>query len=89
MKQKEEEMKRKTRRLTDEEEMEEGDGDIDDFESQVSLNTSTHENGAYTNRETGSSDQFGVVRVKNKTIDGRAGERVYDHDKFRSSTRNK
>ena len=41
----------------------------DDFGSQLSLNYSTHENGAPTNRETGSSDQFGVVRTKNKTID--------------------
>ena len=41
----------------------------DDLGSQLSLNYSTHENGAPTNRETGSSDQFGVIRTKNKTID--------------------
>ena len=38
---------------TQEEEKE--DYDQDDFESQISLNSSNHENGASTNRETGAS----------------------------------
>ena len=42
-------------------EEEEDDDEEDDFGSQLSLNSWTHENGAPTNRETGSSDQFGVV----------------------------
>ena len=52
-------------------EEEDDDDEIDDFESQVSLKSSTHENGASTNSETSSSDQFGVVWTINKTIDGR------------------
>ena len=38
-----------------------------DFGSQVSLNSSTQENGAYTDRGTGTTDQFGVVRTISKT----------------------
>ena len=50
---------------------EEEDNDkIDDFESQLSLNKSTHENEASTKMETGYSDRFGAVRTINKTIDG-------------------
>ena len=44
-------------------EEEEDDDEQDDFGSQVSLNSSTQENDAYTDRETGSMDQFGVVRT--------------------------
>ena len=51
-------------------EEEEDDDQEDDFGSQLSLNCSTHENGAPTNRENGSSGQFGVFRTINKTIDG-------------------
>ena len=51
-------------------EEEEDYGEQDDFGSQLSLNSSTHENGIPTNRETGSSDQFGVVRTINKAIEG-------------------
>ena len=43
-------------------EEEEDDDEQDDIGSQLSLNNSTHENGALTNRETGSSDRFGVAR---------------------------
>ena len=42
----------------------------DDFEFQVSLNSSTLENDAYTDRETGTMNQFGVVRTKSKTTNG-------------------
>ena len=42
------------------EEEEDNDG------SQVSLNSSTPENDAYIDTETGSMDQFGVVRTINK-----------------------
>ena len=48
------------------------DDDEQDYSgSQVSLNSSTQENDAYTtNRETGSMDQFGVVRAFSKTTNG-------------------
>ena len=52
------------------EEKEEDDDEQDDFESQIRLNSSNHENGASTNRETGPSDRLGMVRTINKTIDG-------------------
>ena len=50
-------------------EEEDNDGK-DDFGSQVSLNSSTQENDAYTDRETGTMDQFGVVRTISKTTNG-------------------
>ena len=37
-----------------------------DFGSQVSLNSSTQENEAYTDRETGTMDKFGVLRTIRK-----------------------
>ena len=37
-----------------------------DFGSQVSLNSSKQENEAYTDRGTGTMDQFGVVRTGRK-----------------------
>ena len=43
------------------------DDEQDDFGSQVSLNSSTQENDAYTERGTGTIDQFGVVRTISKT----------------------
>ena len=46
---------------------EEDDDEQDDFESQTSLNSSTQDNDAYTNRETGSMDRLGVVRTISKT----------------------
>ena len=49
-------------------EEEEDNDEQDDFGSQLSLKSSNHESGATTNRETGSSDQFGVVRTVKKTI---------------------
>ena len=51
-------------------EVEEDDDEQDDFGSQVSLNSSTHENDAYTDRKTGSMDRFGVVRTISKTTNG-------------------
>ena len=51
-------------------EEEEDNDEQDDFGSQVSLNSSTQENDAYTDKDTGSIDQFGVVRTKNKTTNG-------------------
>ena len=51
-------------------EEEEDDDWQDDFGSQVSLNSSTQENAAYTDRETGTMDQFGVVRTISKTNNG-------------------
>ena len=51
-------------------EEEEDKNEIDDFKSQISLNRSTHENEASTNMKTSYSDRLGVVRTKNKTIDG-------------------
>ena len=47
-------------------EEEEDDDEQVDFESRVSLNSSTQENEAYTNRETGTMDKFGVVRTISK-----------------------
>ena len=41
-----------------------------DLGSQVSLNSSTQENEAYTDRGTGTMDQFGVVRTISKTTQG-------------------
>ena len=57
---------------------EEGDDDgQDDFGSQVSLNSSTQENGAYTNRETGTMDQFGVVRTISNATKGSGQSRDF------------
>ena len=47
-------------------EEEEDDDEQDEFGSQVSLNSSTQENDAYTDRVTGTMDQFGVVRTKRR-----------------------
>ena len=47
-------------------EEEEDDKEQVDFGSQVSLNSSTQENEAYTDRETGTIDKFGVVRTISK-----------------------
>ena len=48
-------------------EEEEDDDEQEDIGSEISLNSSTQENIAYTNRETGSTDQFGVVRTISKS----------------------
>ena len=47
------------------EEKEDDDEQVD-FGSRVSLNSSTQENEAYTDRETGTMDKFGVVRTMSK-----------------------
>ena len=49
---------------------EEDNDQQDDFGSQMSLNSSTQENDAYTNRETGSMDRLGAVRTISKTTNG-------------------
>ena len=51
-------------------EEEEDDDEQDNFGSQVSLNSSTQENDAYTDRETGTMNQFGVVRTLSKIANG-------------------
>ena len=51
-------------------EEEEDDDEQDDFGSQVSLNISTQENDSYTDKKTGSMEQFGVVRTISKTTNG-------------------
>ena len=48
------------------EEEEEDEDEQVDFGSQVSLNGSTQENGAYVESETGTMDKFGVVRTISK-----------------------
>ena len=50
----------------EEEEEEEDEEEQVDFGSQVSLNSSTQENEAYVERETGTMDKFGVVRTISK-----------------------
>ena len=52
-----------TRDECESEEEEEDDEEKVDFGSRVSLNSSTQENEAYTDRETGTMDKFGVVRT--------------------------
>ena len=50
---------------------------MDEFESQVSLNSSTDDKEACTNMENGHSEQFGTVRTKNKTIEGKRESREF------------
>ena len=59
-------------------EEEEDDDEQVDFESRVGLNSSTQENEAYTNRGTGTMDEFGVVRTISKTTNtsGQSGDFV-------------
>ena len=59
-------------------EEEEDNEEQTDFGSQVSLNSSTKENEAYSDRGTGTMDQFGVVRTISKTTNtsGQARESV-------------
>ena len=47
-------------------EEEEDEDEQFDFGSRVSLNSSTQENDAYVERETGTKDKFGVVRTISK-----------------------
>ena len=58
-------------------EEEDDDDGQDDFGSQVSLNSSTQENDAYTDRETGTMDQFRVVRTISKTTNGSGQSGVF------------
>ena len=51
-------------------EEEEDDDRKDDFGTHVSPNSSTQENDAYTDREDGTMDQFGVVRTISKATKG-------------------
>ena len=51
-------------------EEEEDDDEQNDFGSQVSLNSSTQEYDLYTDRETGTMDEFIVVRTISKTTSG-------------------
>ena len=62
-------------------EEEEDDDGQDDFGSQVSLNSSTQENDAYTDRETGTMYQFGVMRTLSKTTNG-SSQSLCEHDEF-------
>ena len=59
-------------------EEEEDDDEQVDFGSRVSLNSSTQENEAYTDRGTGTMDQFGVLRTISKTTNtpGQSGNFV-------------
>ena len=59
-------------------EEEEDDEEQADFGSRVSLNSSTQENEAYTDRGTGTMDQFAVVRTISKTTNtsGQSGDFV-------------
>ena len=56
------------------EEKEDDDEQVD-FGSRVSLNSSTQENEAYTERGTGTKDQFGLVKtiIKTTNISGQSG----------------
>ena len=70
---------------------EEGEDDDpqDVIGSLVSLNSSTQENDAYTDRETGTMDQFGVMKTISKTTNesGQSGDfkmRV-SHDEFENA----
>ena len=55
-----------TGNASESQEEEEDDEEQVDFGYQVSLNSSTQENEAYTDRETGTMDNFGVVRTISK-----------------------
>ena len=54
----------------DTQEEEEDNGETDNFESQVNLDSSTQKYEASINKENGFSDRFVAVRTINKTIDG-------------------
>ena len=67
------------------EEQEDDDEQVD-FGSRVSLNSSTQENEAYTERETGTKDKFDVVRTISKDTTT-PGFRLCEYDKFGNSNR--
>ena len=56
---------------------EEDDDDQVDFGSRVSLNISTQENEAYTDRETRAMDKFGVLRTISKDTNTSGQSRVF------------
>ena len=58
-------------------EEEEDEDEQVDFGSQVSLNSSTQENEAYVERETGTMDKFGVVRTISKEVNTPAQSRGF------------
>ena len=58
-------------------EEEEDDEEQADFGSQVSLNSSTQENEAYTDRGTGTMDQYGAVRTISKTTNTSDQSRIF------------
>ena len=64
------------------EEEEEDDDGQDDFGSQISLTSSTQENDAYTDRETGTMDQFGVVRTISNTTRIMPVRRLCEYDEL-------
>ena len=55
-------------------EEEEDDDEQVDFGSRVRLNSSTQGNEAYTDKGTGTMDQFGVLRTKSKTTNHQASQ---------------
>ena len=59
------------------EEKENENGEVDVFGSQMSLNSSTHENEACTNLENGVSDRFGAVRTINNTVERKQRSREF------------
>ena len=61
----------------DTQEEEEENGKIDDYGSQVNLNSSTREIETFTNMENGYSDWFGAARIINKTIGGKLHSREF------------
>ena len=58
-------------------EEEEDDDEQVDFGSRVSLNSSTQENEAYTDRETGTMHKFGVVRTISKDTNTLGQSRIF------------
>ena len=58
-------------------EEEEDEDEQVDFGSQVSLNSSTQENEAYVERETGTKEKFGVVRTISKDLNTPGQSRVF------------
>ena len=55
----------------------EENGKIDDYGSQVNLNSSTREIETFTNMMNSYSDWFGAARIINKTIDGKLHTREF------------
>ena len=66
-------------------EEEEDEDEQVDFGSQVSLNSSTQENEAYVERDTGNKDKFGVVRTIRKTQTHQASLEALRGNKFKDA----